>query len=44
MEGGTGFAGRIEAWRRRHLQEQPENDVPFYLINVALDLVQDYTR
>jgi AAA domain len=42
MEGGTGFAGRIEAWRRRHLQDQPENDVPFYLINVALDLVQDY--
>jgi hypothetical protein len=44
MEGGTGFAGRIEAWRRRHLQEQPETDVPFYLINVALDLVQDHGK
>jgi hypothetical protein len=44
MEGGTGFAGRVEAWRRRFLQEQPETDVPFYLINVALDLVQDHAK
>src|SRR4029077_20695580 len=44
MEGGTGFAGRIEAWRRSRLQEQPETDVPFYLINVALDLVQDHPK
>jgi hypothetical protein len=44
MEGGTRFAGRIEAWRRRFLQEQPATDVPFYLINVALVLVQDHAE
>jgi hypothetical protein len=40
LEGGKGFAGRIEAWRRRHLDghDQP---VPFYLIDVPLDLIAD---
>jgi hypothetical protein len=44
MEGGTRFAGRIEAWRRRHLHDQPATDAPFYLINVALVLVQDHAE
>jgi hypothetical protein len=41
LEGGSGFAGRIEAWRRRHLngRDQP---VPFYLIDISLDLIVDH--
>lgn len=41
LEGGSGFAGRIEAWRQRHLDgyDQP---VAFYLIDVTLDLVADH--
>jgi hypothetical protein len=40
LEGGSGFTGRIEAWRQRYLvgHDQP---VAFYLIDVSLDLVAD---
>jgi hypothetical protein len=41
LEGGSGFAGRIEAWRRRHLADHPE-PVPFYLLDVPVDLVADH--
>jgi AAA domain len=40
LEGGSGFAGRVEAWRRRH---RPPQDVPFYLLDVPIDLVSDHT-
>jgi len=40
LEGGSGFAGRVEAWRRRH---KPSKDVPFYLLDVPVDLVADHT-
>jgi AAA domain len=39
LEGGSGFAGRVEAWRRRH---NPPEDVPFYLLAVPIDLVVDH--
>jgi hypothetical protein len=38
LEGGSGFASRIEAWRRHH---NPPKDVPFYLLDVPIDLVAD---
>jgi AAA domain len=41
LEGGVGFAGRVEAWRRRYLGTPPQGPVPFYLIDVPLDLVAD---
>ena len=40
LEGGSGFVNRIEAWRRRHLADQPE-PVPFYLLDVPTDLIAD---
>jgi hypothetical protein len=40
LEGGHGFRYRVEAWRRRHLAED-HDPVPFYLIDVSLDLVAD---
>jgi hypothetical protein len=40
LEGGVGFAGRVEAWRRRH---KPPEDVPFYLLTVPIDLIADHT-
>ena len=39
LEGGSGFAGRIEAWRRHH---DPPQNVPFYLLDVPIDLVADH--
>jgi len=39
LEGGSGFASRIEAWRRHH---NPPKDVPFYLLDVPIDLVADH--
>jgi AAA domain len=41
LEGGTGFAGRVEAWRTKHLSEQADA-VPFYLVVTAIDLVKDH--
>jgi hypothetical protein len=40
LEGGHGFRNRIEAWRRRHLNGRRE-PVPFYLLDVPVDLVAD---
>jgi hypothetical protein len=40
LEGGHGFRNRVEAWRRRHLAEH-RNPVPFYLLDVPVDLVAD---
>jgi hypothetical protein len=42
LEGGTGFSRRIEAWRQRYLAEAADgSDVPFYLLDVPLDLIAD---
>src|SRR5262249_26301168 len=38
LEGSFGFAGRVEAWRRRH---EPPKDTPFYLLDVSIDLSAD---
>jgi hypothetical protein len=40
LEGGHGFRNRIEAWRRRHLNGH-HGDVPFFLLDVPVDLVAD---
>jgi AAA domain-containing protein/DNA primase RepB-like protein len=40
LEGGGGFAARVEAWRRRHLATRRE-PVPFHLLDVPIDLVAD---
>ena len=40
LEGGSGFAGRIAAWRKRCLAEH-DQAVPFFLLDVPLDLVRD---
>jgi hypothetical protein len=41
LEGGPGFARRVEAWRRRHLADH-DGLVPFSLIDVPVDLVADH--
>jgi hypothetical protein len=41
LEGGHGFHNRVEAWRRRHLPEGRVDPVPFYLLDVPVDLVAD---
>jgi hypothetical protein len=41
LEGGHGFATRIEAWRRQHLDGRRER-VPFYLCDQPIDLVRDH--
>jgi hypothetical protein len=41
LEGGTGFARRVEAWRQRYLAAD-HDEVPFYLLDVPLDLIADY--
>jgi hypothetical protein len=43
LEGGPGFANRVEAWRERHLADH-HGDVPFYLLDVPVDLVADRER
>lgn len=40
LEGGHGFHNRVEAWRRRHLNGH-QGAVPFYLLDVPVDLVAD---
>jgi hypothetical protein len=40
LEGGHGFAGRVEAWRRQHLNGHRAR-VPFYLCDEPIDLVRD---
>jgi hypothetical protein len=41
LEGGKGFEARIEAFRQRYLREDPD-EVPFFLIADALNLVKDH--
>jgi AAA domain len=41
VEGGAGFARRVEAWRRRHL-DRHYAAVPFHLLDVPLDLVAEH--
>jgi hypothetical protein len=43
LEGGHGFANRVEAWRRTHLDGH-QGDVPFYLVDVPVDLVRDHAK
>ena len=43
LEGGFGFRARIEAWRRRHLTDH-HHPVPFYLIDVPIDLVAECSK
>jgi hypothetical protein len=40
LEGGHGFRNRVEAWRRRHLDGHRAS-VPFYLLDVPVDLIAD---
>ena len=40
LEGGHGFRNRVEAWRRRHLDGH-RDPVPFYLLDVPVDLIAD---
>jgi AAA domain len=40
LEGGYSFRNRVEAWRRHHLNGHCE-PVPFYLLDVPIDLVAD---
>lgn len=42
LEGGSGFASRVEAWRRQHLSEHQGAPIPFWLLDVPLDLVADH--
>jgi hypothetical protein len=42
LEGGSGFARRVEAWRRLNLpDDQQHQPVPFFLLDVPVDLVAD---
>jgi hypothetical protein len=43
LEGGYGFQARVEAWRRRHLANH-RDPVPFYLLDVPVDLIADHQR
>jgi len=40
LEGSYGFAGRVEAWRRRF---KPPKDAPFYLIDESINLITEAT-
>lgn len=41
LEGGSGFARRVEAWRRRHLDGH-HGPVPFYLLDVPVNVIADH--
>ena len=41
LEGGSGFAGQVEAWRQRHLAKH-KDPVPFYLLDVPIDMVAEH--
>jgi hypothetical protein len=43
LEGGAGFAKRVEAWRRRHLADH-HDPVPFWLLDVSVDVIADRGR
>jgi hypothetical protein len=40
-EGAAGIRARTEAWRQKHLSENPDRDVPFFLIDAQVDLARD---
>lgn len=40
LEGGRGFSKRVEAWRRRH-GSSSDDAVPFFLLDVPVDLIAD---
>jgi hypothetical protein len=42
LEGGRGFHNRVVAWRIRNLTEGPREPVPFYLLDVPVNLVADH--
>ena len=41
LEGGSGFAGRVDAWRQLRLAEH-DQAVPFYLLDVPLNLIAEH--
>jgi hypothetical protein len=41
LEGGSGFAARIEAWRQRRLADH-DQAVPFFLLDTPIALVADH--
>lgn len=41
LEGGAGFARRVEAWRQHHLADHHQ-PVPFHLLDVPVDLIADH--
>jgi hypothetical protein len=43
VEGASGLRTRAEGWRQHYLADDPDRDVPFYLIDAPLDLFADYT-
>jgi hypothetical protein len=43
LECGHGFAARVEAWRRQHLNGHREH-VPFFLCDEPVDLVRDHAE
>jgi hypothetical protein len=43
LEGGPNFRKRIEAWRLRHLMKH-NGDVPFYLLDVPVNLITDHKQ
>jgi hypothetical protein len=40
-EGATGVRTRTDAWRQHHLPHNPDQDVPFYMIDAQVDLARD---
>jgi len=44
LEGGQGFAKRVEAWRRHHLDRNTPADAPFWLLDVPVDVIADRNR
>ncbi|MFH0297229.1 AAA family ATPase [Bradyrhizobium sp. 31Argb] len=44
LEGGHGFAKRVEAWRRYHLASETPTDAPFWLLDVPVDVIADRDR
>lgn len=43
VEGSYQFSNRVDAWRRRHL-DGDDRSVPFYLLDVTIDLIADHGK
>jgi hypothetical protein len=41
LEGGGGFAARVEAWRKSKLNDDDPRGIPFSLLDVPLDLITE---